>query len=145
MPSPLVIQRAEATSLSFFTVLTNQLAPSAARSFVPEILPVITGASATDIHSEKFHNESFSASVRFPADVVRAVEHRAVKTANAIERLRFIIIFKVLVHTKTVFYLSVFIWLLYCFILRFFRFCRPAGVYKDGGRRFVGQPPCPAF
>ena len=122
MPSPLVIQRAEATSLSFFTVLTNQLAPSAARSFVPVNFAGYNRGISNRYPFRKVHNESFSASVRFPADVVRAVEHRAVKTANAIERLRFIIIFKVLVHTKTVFYLSVFIWLYIALFCNFFGF-----------------------
>ena len=65
-PRPAVIHFAETTSLSLVTDDQNQLAPSAARKFLPLIFPVTTSASIAEIHSEVCHAASSNASVRSP-------------------------------------------------------------------------------
>ena len=52
----MVIHVALTTFLVFLTVVTNQLAPSAARPFLlSSILPITTGALAAEIHFAAFH------------------------------------------------------------------------------------------
>ena len=74
-------------------VLTNQLAPSAA--LVPSFtVPVITGASVTESHTEQSHTASFNGSVRlatFLSAITRADKEKEVK--KAIVLMVFIFIF----------------------------------------------------
>ncbi len=91
----MVIHFAEATFFEGRREDTNQLAPSAARPFWSLILPVITGASTTDIHSDESQAESSKASVRdgTPDTLVEQLTANAAAREATSKLMTFIVLF----------------------------------------------------
>jgi hypothetical protein len=90
-----VIHLADITFCSFFTVDTNQLAPSAARSPLGRL--VNTGASTAEIHCDDSHAASARASVFTPTSVAagepQLIPNTAIATAaKSVKRENFFIL-----------------------------------------------------